>query len=142
MKINVTRALTHTTPSLNYVIIPGYFVILDSKEAYCGTSGMPAEWRKGTFFLLSLHYPTPRPLDYGRLFTACSAVSAVWAVMRGLVCKELHMLELHFLFSVHPFFFHVAPTGLAARLVSLCPRLFTAVFYACGHLPAKKLCIP
>lgn len=44
----------------------------------------------------------PRPLDYSRLFVACSAVSAMWALAWGLVCKELHMLELHFLFSVTP----------------------------------------
>lgn len=41
-----------------------------------------------------------RPLDYGWLFVACSAISAMCALAWGLVCKELHMLELHFLFSV------------------------------------------
>lgn len=45
----------------------------------------------------------PSPLDYGWLFVACSAISAMWALAWGLVCKELHMLELHFLFSVPPF---------------------------------------
>lgn len=44
----------------------------------------------------------PRPLDYSGLFAACIAVSAMWALAWGLVCKELHMLELHFLFSVRP----------------------------------------
>ncbi len=45
----------------------------------------------------------PSPLDYGWLFVACSAISAMLALAWGLVCKELHMLELHFLFSVPPF---------------------------------------
>lgn len=44
----------------------------------------------------------PRPLDYSWLFVACSAISAMWDLAWGLVCKELHMLELHFLFSVPP----------------------------------------
>lgn len=43
-----------------------------------------------------------RPLDYGWLFVACSAVSAMQALAWGLVCKELHVLELHFLFCVSP----------------------------------------
>lgn len=69
----------------------------------------------------------PRPLDYGRLFVACSAVSAMWALAWGLAfCKELHMLELHFLFSGPPPF-HGALRGLAARRVSSF-QLFTTAF--------------
>lgn len=41
-----------------------------------------------------------RPLDHCWLFVACSAISAMWALAWGLVCKKLYMLELQFLFSV------------------------------------------
>lgn len=71
----------------------------------------------------------PRPLDYSRLFAACSAVSAMWALAWGLVCKELHMLELHFLFSVRPL--SQCTEGInnvASEVIS--PSLHCCVLYA------------
>lgn len=73
----------------------------------------------------------PRPSDYGWLFVACSAISAMWALAWGLVCKELHMLELHFLFSVPPLSRRTERiNGIASEFMS--PFLFCFLF--CMHM--------
>ena len=70
----------------------------------------------------------PRPLDYAWLFVSCSAISAMWALAWGLVCKELHMLELHFFFSVPPFSRCTERiNGMASGFIS--PFLLCVVFH-------------
>lgn len=73
----------------------------------------------------------PRPSDYGWLFVACSAVSAMWVLAWGLVCKELHMLQLHFLFFVLPLSFCTERiNSMASEFIS--PSLYCSMF--CLHM--------
>lgn len=70
-----------------------------------------------------LSLASPRPLDYSWLFTACSAVSAVWrgaSFVKNYIC-------LSCTFFLCTSSFHVALRGLAPRLVSSCHRLFTVL---------------
>lgn len=79
-----------------------------------------------------------RPLVYGWPFVACSAISAMWALASGLVCKEFHVLELHFLFYVPAF---SRPTvdcterinGVASDFVSPFCRLLCVLLCTRGH---------
>ena len=77
----------------------------------------------------------PRPSDYGWLFVACSAVSAMWALVWDLVCKELHMLELHFLFSVPPL------SRCTERINSMVSEFISPSLHCCVLLACVDTCL-
>lgn len=79
-----------------------------------------------------------RPLDHGRLFVACSAISAMWALMWGLVCKKLHVLKLQFLFSVSTL---SRSTVYCTERINSMASEFMSPFLSCicGHLVAHSV---